>query len=142
MNSEIKNPKLSARIARCARIIDRSERFLRLALLSHEETNLILREREAEEEADRIAEPESKEASSWDPDDDDDDVMADTLRTDEEGGTLLLTEDDGVGPVGPRAEKNKSRYHISPGHGECLSDLLQSTASVKASAGILKLLNG
>ena len=39
--------------------------------------------------------------------------------------------DDGAAPAGPRTEKNKSRYHLEPGHGQHLSDLLQSTARAR-----------
>lgn len=143
MTINIKNDNLRKRLARCARIVDRSERFIRLSFLTQEEAQLILREHEAEEEFARISEPEPKQtkkkASPWASEDD---VMADTLRTDEEDGTLPLSEDDGSYPVGPRAEKNKSRYQINPGHGEGLSDVLRSTASAKASLDIKKLLNG
>ena len=147
-------PELQRRIARAARLINRSERFLRLSFLSNEEAALLLREHEAEEEAERVATPpkkskKSKVAAPFSPpvendhdgELDDDDMLADTLRTDEEGGTLPLSQDDGSYPVGPRAEKNKSRYQISPGHGQGLSDLLRSTASVRALRGIAKLLN-
>ncbi len=50
--------------------------------------------------------------------------------------------DDGSYPAGPRQDKNKSRYQLSPGHGQHLSDLLRNTAETKAVRKISKLLNG
>jgi hypothetical protein len=50
--------------------------------------------------------------------------------------------DDGSYPAGPRKDKNKSRYQVSPGHSQHLSDLLRNTAETKAMRKISKLLNG
>lgn len=72
----------------------------------------------------------------------DDDVEAETIRTDEIGGVQTLTGDDAAGPPGPRANKNKSRYQIQPGHGQGLSDLLRTTAALSSSKKITKLLSG
>jgi len=175
MNYSILNPELRRRLIRTARIVDRADRWSRLAFMETDEAERLLREHEEEEEANRVSEPEPNDKKSCStpgssarkspfavtadaPQDtskayapeveddldgelDDDDMLAETVRTDEANGTHPLSQDDGTYPVGPRSEKNKSRYQVQPGHGQGLSDLLRSTASVRALRGIAKLLN-
>lgn len=108
----IRNTSIKDRLARVARLLDRAERWERLRLAFMEQEEA---ERLLQEHNDEIACSEGYEASR---------------------------ADDAVGPVGPRNEKNKSRYKMSPGHGQHLSDLLRHTAEGRSLAKISKLLNG
>lgn len=56
-------------------------------------------------------------------------------------GDTVLSKDDAPAPAGPRSDKNKSRYMLSPGHGQHLSDLLRNTAEVRAMTQLSKLLS-
>lgn len=105
MTIEISNPDTQRRLQRIARVLDRCDRWKRLAFMDDAEADRILAEHEAAED-------------------------------------LKAAMDDGSYPAGPRNDKNKSRYQVSPGHGQNLSDTLRSTAETKAMGKISKLLNG
>lgn len=102
MTTEILNPAVQRRLTRIARILDRADRWKRLAFMDASEADRILMEHN-----------DAKSAM-----------------------------DDGSYPAGPRNEKNKSRYQLQPGHAQNLSDLLRTTAELRAMRKISKLLNG
>lgn len=99
----ITNPDIQRRLIRIARVIDRAQRWERLAFMDDAEADRLLMEYEDDQDA---------EASM----------------------------DDGSYPAGPRNDKNKSRYQLSPGHGQHLSDTLRNTAETHAIRKISKLL--
>ena len=94
---------IQRRLGRVARVIDRCQRWQKLALLKLDE-----------EDADDLAE-EGPEI--------------DWLDSEE------ISQDDGSAPVGPRKEKNTSRYQLQPGHAQNLSDLLRAGQKDTSSSG-------
>jgi len=109
MTIEIKNSELQSRLTRVARVLDRVQRWERLAFMDDAEADRLL------------AEHEDSTACA---------------------GDMVASQDDAPAPAGPRRDKNKSRYQLSPGHAQNLSDLLRNTAETKAMNKISKLLNG
>lgn len=106
-------PELQRRIFRAAFLLDRVDAWFKLAYMEKEEADSILRDLNQE--------------------------------GDEAEDSTGACEGDSTGtgsyPAGPRSEKNKSRYQLSPGHSQHLSDLLRSTAETRANEALSRLLN-
>jgi len=143
----VKNPRLRARLIRCAASIKMLEEIQKMA---GDDLMLLPAEGEDDEEGDDfeagivedignvVAPRTTQNVKDILSETEDDDVDA-TCGDDHEACGM----DDGSYPAGPRNDPNQSRYRVEPGHGQSSVDLLRFTASLDNLIGrIEKAANG